>query len=175
MRVAKNRETIRGMNVRILSGLRLEVQADPTDQGRYTLKTAYSQLLRSKYQVCMTRVHRYMTSYMQGGRNREITCQIIGKSAIQILFQPPRWLLTTFSSILENSIIVIDKFFHYVCLYRKDILRLKYYPQNEFVVLLDLRSYRLWFTKTSHMTNNALGKSLLWYWTNICPVLANLK
>ena len=52
MRVAKNRETIRGMNVRILSGLRLEVQADPTDQGRYTLKTAYSQLLRSKYQVC---------------------------------------------------------------------------------------------------------------------------
>ena len=53
MRVAKNRETIRGMNVRILSGLRLEVQADPTDQGRYTLKTAYSQLLRSKYQVCI--------------------------------------------------------------------------------------------------------------------------
>ena len=56
MRVAKNRETIRGMNVRILSGLRLEVQADPTDQGRYTLKTAYSQLLRSKYQVC---IHTY--------------------------------------------------------------------------------------------------------------------
>ena len=63
MRVAKNRETIRGMNVRILSGLRLEVQADPTDQGRYTLKTAYSQLLRSKYQVCMTRVHRYDVVY----------------------------------------------------------------------------------------------------------------
>ena len=74
MRVAKNRETIRGMNVRILSGLRLEVQADPTDQGRYTLKTAYSQLLRSKYQVCMTRVHRYMTLYMRGGRNPGGTC-----------------------------------------------------------------------------------------------------
>ena len=51
MRVAKNRESIRSMKVRILSGLRLEVQADPTDQGRYTLQTAYSQLLRSKYQV----------------------------------------------------------------------------------------------------------------------------
>ena len=51
MRVAKNRESIRGMKVRILSGLRLEVQADPADQGRYTLQTAYSQLLRSKYQV----------------------------------------------------------------------------------------------------------------------------
>ena len=69
MRVAKNRETIRGMNVRILSGLRLEVQADPTDQGRYTLKTAYSQLLRSKYQVCTylwrTR-HKSMIGYETG-------------------------------------------------------------------------------------------------------------
>ena len=59
MRVAKNRESIRSMKVRILSGLRLEVQADPTDQGRYTLQTAYSQLLRSKYQVRNTHIDFY--------------------------------------------------------------------------------------------------------------------
>ena len=51
VRVAKNRETIRGMNVRILTGLGLDVQADPVQRGRYVLKTSYSQLLSSKYQV----------------------------------------------------------------------------------------------------------------------------
>lgn len=51
VKVAKNRETIRGMNVRILTGLGLDVQADPVRRGRYVLKTSYSQLLSSKYQV----------------------------------------------------------------------------------------------------------------------------
>ena len=51
VRVAKNRETIRGMNVRILTGLGLDVQADPVQRGRYVLRTSYSQLLSSKYQV----------------------------------------------------------------------------------------------------------------------------
>ena len=51
IRVAKNRETIRGMTVRILTGLGLDVQADPVRRGRYVLKTSYSQLLSSKYQV----------------------------------------------------------------------------------------------------------------------------
>ena len=51
VRVAKNRESIRGMNVRILTGLGLDVQADPVQRGRYVLRTSYSQLLSSKYQV----------------------------------------------------------------------------------------------------------------------------
>ena len=51
LRVAKKSETIRRMNVRILTGLRLDVQAlhQPL-QGRYVLSTSYSQLLTSKYQ-----------------------------------------------------------------------------------------------------------------------------
>ena len=57
VRVAKNRETIRGMNVRILTGLGLDVQADPVQRGRYVLKTSYSQLLSSKYQVCALHFH----------------------------------------------------------------------------------------------------------------------
>ena len=52
--MAKNRETIRGMTVRILTGLALEVQADPVQRGRYVLRTSYSQLLSSKYQVRAT-------------------------------------------------------------------------------------------------------------------------
>lgn len=55
VRVVKNRETIRGMNVRILSGLQLNVQADFQVEGRYSVQTSYSQILTSKYQV--TTIH----------------------------------------------------------------------------------------------------------------------
>lgn len=51
VKVAKNRETIRGMTVRVLTGLRLNVHADQFgERGRYSLQTAYSQMLTSKYQ-----------------------------------------------------------------------------------------------------------------------------
>jgi hypothetical protein len=53
VRVAKNREAIRGMRVRLLTGLQLDVSADSLgrQQGRYSLQTSYSQTLTSKYQV----------------------------------------------------------------------------------------------------------------------------
>ncbi len=52
VKVAKNKETIREMKVRVLSGLNLKVQTDQVGQrGRYSVQTAYSQVLTSKYQV----------------------------------------------------------------------------------------------------------------------------
>ena len=63
VRVAKNRETIRGMNVRILTGLGLDVQADPVQRGRYVLRTSYSQLLSSKYQVSAI-VHNELSGFL---------------------------------------------------------------------------------------------------------------
>ncbi|CAB4057888.1 TMEM132 [Lepeophtheirus salmonis] len=51
-RVAKNRESIVGMNIRILSGLKLSIHADQSHRrrGKYSLQTAYSKVLSSKYQ-----------------------------------------------------------------------------------------------------------------------------
>ncbi len=52
IKVAKNKETIREMKVRVLTGLNLKVQTDQIGQrGRYSVQTAYSQVLTSKYQV----------------------------------------------------------------------------------------------------------------------------
>lgn len=52
VRVAKNRESIRRMNVRLLSAMNLEVQADQK-QGQYHLQTGFSTLLSSKYQEAL--------------------------------------------------------------------------------------------------------------------------
>jgi hypothetical protein len=52
IKVVKNKETIRDMRIRVLSGLNLKVQTDQVGQrGRYSVQTSYSQVLTSKYQV----------------------------------------------------------------------------------------------------------------------------
>ena len=54
VRVAKNRESIRRMNVRLLTAMTLEVQAEGRNkQGQYHLQTGFSQLLSSKYQEAL--------------------------------------------------------------------------------------------------------------------------
>ena len=53
VRVAKNRESIRRMNVRLLSAMNLEVQADHGKAGQYHLQTGFSTLLSSKYQEAL--------------------------------------------------------------------------------------------------------------------------
>ena len=52
IKVVKNKESIREMKVRVLSGLNLKVQTDQAGlRGRYTVQTSYSQILSTKYQV----------------------------------------------------------------------------------------------------------------------------
>ena len=54
IRVAKNKETIRDMRVRVLSGLQLTMNADQAggpDKRRWVAKTEFSNVLTSKYQV----------------------------------------------------------------------------------------------------------------------------
>ena len=52
--MAKNRESIRRMNVRLLTAMTLEVQAEGRNkQGQYHLQTGFSQLLSSKYQEAL--------------------------------------------------------------------------------------------------------------------------
>ena len=53
IRVAKNKESIRRMNVRLLTSMNLEVQAKSQKQGQYHLQTGFSQLLSSKYQEAL--------------------------------------------------------------------------------------------------------------------------
>ena len=54
IRNAKNKETIRDMRVRVLSGLKLSMQAEQTGQqnkATWSVTTEYSNVLTSKYQV----------------------------------------------------------------------------------------------------------------------------
>ena len=54
IRVAKNKEAIRDMRVRVLSGLQLTMNADQAggpDKRRWVAQTVFSNVLTSKYQV----------------------------------------------------------------------------------------------------------------------------
>ena len=54
IRVAKNKETIRDMRVRVLSGLQLTMNTDQAggpDKRRWVAQTEFSNVLTSKYQV----------------------------------------------------------------------------------------------------------------------------
>ena len=54
IRVAKNKETIRDMRIRVLSGLQLTMNADQAggpDKRRWVAQTEFSNVLTSKYQV----------------------------------------------------------------------------------------------------------------------------
>ena len=57
IRIAKNKETIRDMRVRVLSGLKLTMHPDPIsgpNRRRWSAKTEFSNVLTSKYQVSIT-------------------------------------------------------------------------------------------------------------------------